>query len=170
MKIIPPNEIPPASEVQDVSLDNPMAVYRVCQEMQEICGQNNGVGLSAVQLGLSQRLFLIDYNGQCNFYVNCDYEPLSEDTINVVEGCLSLRDEKGKFPSYDVVRYRDIRVKGWKLNVDVPEFEPIDLELRIDRKNQFHPEDEWLGVVFQHEIDHQKGILISDIGREMVVW
>lgn len=170
MKIIPPNEIPSASEVQDVPLDNPMAVYKVCQEMQEICRQNNGVGLSAVQLGLSQRLFLIDYDGQFNFYANCEYKPLSEDTINVVEGCLSLRDEGGKFASYDVVRYRDIRVKGWKLNVDVPEFEPIDLELRIDRKNQFHPEDEWLGIVFQHEIDHQNGILISDIGREMVVW
>jgi peptide deformylase len=27
-----------------------------------------------------------------------------------------------------------------------------------------------LAVVFQHEIDHQKGILISDIGRKMEMW
>jgi peptide deformylase len=26
------------------------------------------------------------------------------------------------------------------------------------------------GVVFQHELEHQRGILISDAGKEMFIW
>jgi peptide deformylase len=160
MEIVPISKIPGASDIQDAPIDRPMDVYKVCQDMDLLCKQHNGIGLSAVQVGVPWRLFLVRRNGGTEFYANCKYEPDGVNRINTVEGCLSLRDATGQLRSFRVPRYSKVVVKGLKLNPDVPCFEEIEMVL----------ENDFYRVVFQHEIDHQNQILISQIGQEIIVW
>ena len=57
-------------------------------------------------------------------------------------------------------RFDKVRVRGWQLmSYDKLALEPIDKIV-----------EGYEGIVFQHEIDHQFGIVIADIGREVTIW
>jgi len=171
MKIIPVNEIP--KDVQDVPLDDPMSVYKTFLRMEHVCSILNGVGLSAVQVGIPWKMFITprpdegeSIQQKFDWYVNCDYEPVDWN-FNVaknrsLEGCLSIKKENGELRRFFVERYPKVKVKGKKLIADAskPIFKDVD----------FVPESEIAAVIFQHEIDHQKGILISDIGKEIDIF
>ena len=63
MKIVPVSEIPGKSVVQDCPTTtrrlSSMSVYKTCLEMKEVCELEKGIGLSAVQVGLPWRLFIV---------------------------------------------------------------------------------------------------------------
>jgi len=108
--IVPIENIPQVDNVTDVPVDDLMAVYKTCLEMQDICDLESGIGLSAVQVGIPWRLFIIRENEKYNFYVNCKYEAVEdiirgEEKVTTMEGCLSLKDEKGNLLSYNLARY-----------------------------------------------------------------
>ena len=150
MKIVPVDEIP---ESADVPLDNLMQTYAILQKMVTICKSRQGIGLSAVQVGLPLKMFIV----QCyQFYLNCEYRSIGEETQESMEGCLSVEGR------YLVNRYPKIHVKSKQLVMN--EKGQPDL-VDIDKDIEGH-----LAIVFQHEIDHQNGILISDIGRKMETW
>ena len=113
LKIVAVDKIPKA---QDASLDNLMQLFRLCTKMERICDDNEGIGLSAVQIGIPWKLFIVKRNRQFEYYVNCDYEGFG-DKIKSVEGCLSLRNEEGSFRRFEVERFAKVKIKGKQLIV-----------------------------------------------------
>ncbi len=75
-----------------------------------------------------------------------------------VEGCLSLK-RRNKLRSFELRRHRQIKVNGYELLENGSELELKPLKDYIVK--------EFEGTIFQHEIDHQRNVLISDIGEEI---
>lgn len=141
---------------------NALQVYKFCKEMEEVCVKNNGVGLNAIQVGLPWNLFVIKKDNSFEYYANCTYKPIGSETVTSIEGCLSIPDEEGNLRRFEVKRYLIVDVNGFKLVES-------KFGLTFETFRDFiHAED--LGIVFQHEIDHSSGILISDIGKEILIW
>ena len=162
-------DIPKFEDVQDVPLDDPMRIYKLCRKMEVLCEEQQGIGLSAVQVGVPLKLFLVKSDGTGGFaekdkygyFVNCDYEEATKEHISSMEGCLSLRSPDGRTRIFHVERWKTVQVTGFKLvDIGQPNFEEIKIALEVEEQ----------GIVFQHEIDHQKGVLISDIGTEMALF
>jgi peptide deformylase len=165
-KIVAVEDIPEI--VNDVPLGDLMEVYKVCTQMAGLCDTHNGIGLSAVQVGIPWNLFLVKSDGTSpfgkkgdyGFYLNCEYREIGEEKSASLEGCLSLTN--GEQPRmFGLMRWNEIQLKGLRLTDD-QELKIEEIDLKLDAHQQ--------GVVFQHEIDHQEGILISDIGKELFVW
>jgi len=162
MKIVEVANIPTKDEVETIKISeaNAPKILKLCLEMHELCEQERGIGLSAVQVGLPLKLFIVkNKDGSYSNYVNCDYVPLTQTKSTSVEGCLSLR-KNGSFRFFKVDRFENVQITGWELLIgeDV-KFVPVDKSL-----NDFY------AVVFQHEIDHQNQVLISEIGQEVHIW
>jgi len=176
MKIVPVDRIPKKDDVIDAPVDDLMKLYKTCKEMEELCTAERGVGLSAVQVGIPWRLFVIDRTllqhhvnrarsvskkaHKYDYLVNCEYESATEGKIDSVEGCLSLKAEDGDLRNFKLERFEKVKITGQKLLV----MENPILTSFNETLGGFS------GVVYQHEIDHHRGILISDIGEETHVW
>lgn len=149
MEVVPFQEIEVA---ENIALDNPLEIYKICREMEVLCGKKQGIGLSAVQVGIPKKLFVVKFNEGYRYFANCMYEPTSEDKIlKSFEGCLSLPNRYFELRNY---RFKKIRVVGYELVVKnhEPSFVKFDDIFTDDRKDLQRG-----SVVFQHEIDHQKG-------------
>jgi peptide deformylase len=157
LKLVSVSSIPRG---HDCSLDDLSELYKLALSMQIICEKESGIGLSAVQLGLPFNFFIINFHNNYRFFVNCTYVPITEEKEKYVEGCLSLKTQDGKLRYYEVERFKAIVVKGKELIAE-PILEIKDIEINL---NDFYK------IVFQHEIDHQLGILISEIGKEVYLW
>lgn len=170
MPIIPIDKIPAKDEIQDTPLDNLMKIYKVCLDMEIICKKEGGIGLSAVQIGIPWKLFIVRYFPESKseyfkYYVNCDYVPLvdvNQKHMQSVEGCLSLRKLDGSSRQFLVERYPKIKVRG-KLLIVEDKSTLIDLDMNLDNPNDIYT------IVLQHECDHNFGTerLISNIGQEI---
>ncbi len=114
----------------------------------------NGVGLAAPQIGRSLRLAVIedlpkeDDEGNeipdsRDLYVIVNPEIVweSRDTVDGIEGCLSIPGYLG-----EVERAQSIRVRG---------------QDRYGKKMRWRLK-EWTARIFQHEIDHLDGVLYID--------
>jgi len=157
-QIVPVEKIPQAEEVP---LDDLLGIFRVCTQMMKVCLENDGIGLSAAQVGLPWKLFIVlrsdrKENFHYEYLLNCEYEGEGEKTKSI-EGCLSLRDADGNLRRFEVERFSKIRVRGKRLVVE-PELTVEDVDIVLDGL---------YAIVYQHEIDHQRGVLISDIGKEI---
>lgn len=121
------------------------ATRELARDMVETMYNAPGIGLAAPQIGVHQRIIVIDVSGR-------DEQPDLIIAINPViihsegetyeeEGCLSV-------PKYaaNVRRHTHVVVKG------------LDLE----GNEQTWRADELLAIAFQHEIDHLDGILFVD--------
>lgn len=162
LSIVPVDKIP--KDIVDCPTDNLLHLYKTCLQMTLLCLKENGIGLSAVQVGIPWRLFIVRYidNGKDSFrfFLNCRYTQTTEDKEKSLEGCLSLRNTAGELRHFQVNRYTNIKVEGHELKAAQElKVEPVIVE----------PKD-YYRFVFQHEIDHQNLILISDIGVEFEVW
>lgn len=146
-----------ALEVQCTPIDDIDWLFNTCEEMVEVCNKRNGIGLSAVQLGLPYNIFIskssLDSN-EFDFHIDCNYEPLNDEKIVDVEGCLTL---PGRY--FKVERYKTILFTGtmlWK-----PHKQLINFQRAVTGVES---------VILQHETDHAKGILISDTGVEVYLY
>jgi peptide deformylase len=118
-----------------------------------------GVGLAAPQIGISQRLIVVEYadeeaspNGdpkppKLYALVNPEIVRRSTETVTGTEGCLSIPGYLGV-----VDRASAVTIKG--LN-------------RFGQPTRIKA-DGWLARIFQHEIDHLDGVLYIDRASE--VW
>jgi len=164
MEIVQVEDIPELLDIKKVLVDDKqeqMLAYRICKQMEAVCDENNGIGLNAVQVGIPWRLFIIKTNGKFEHFLNCTYEPVGEDKVTSIEGCLSLKDDSGEFRKFEMTRSLIVKVTGKKLVAE----SGLTVE---DFSAYIHAEDQ--GVVFQHEIEHSEGILISDKGKEVFIW
>ena len=168
MVIVEVSEIPSVDQIIDVPMDNLAAVYNACQSMRDVCDRENGIDLSAVQVGIPWKLFLVKGDGTCplvpkgeyGYFANTNYKATSEEQVVSLEGCLSIRSQDGQLRSFEVIRHRIIEITGYRFYLENLSFDKFAETLGVDQE----------GVVFQHEIDHQLGILISEVGKEVFVW
>ncbi len=131
-------------------------------DMIETMREAPGVGLAAPQIGLSERLIVVEYyeheedeESEENedapkkvwALLNPEIVKASEETLMGIEGCLSIPNLVG-----EVERHASIQVKG----------------LNRHGKPMKVKAEGWLARIFQHEIDHLNGVLFTD--RAIRVW
>jgi len=119
--------------------------HEIIRDMTETMYNAPGVGLAAPQIGIHQRIIIIDVSvrdEQADLIVAINPEIVhAEGDTFEEEGCLSV-------PKYaaNVHRYSTVMVKG----------------LDQDGREQTWQAEGLLAVAFQHEIDHLNGILFVD--------
>ncbi len=131
------------------------ATQVLIDDMIETLREAPGVGLAAPQLGVSERLVVIEYgddedeDAPLKLYVviNPEIIKTSSEMVNGVEGCLSVPGLVGA-----VDRHESIVVKGLNRRG-----QPVRIKA-----------EGWLARIFQHEIDHLEGIIFTD--RADKVW
>jgi peptide deformylase len=115
-----------------------------------------GVGLAAPQVGVSERVIVVEYveneeeeNAPKKLFVmiNPEIKVASEETEEGIEGCLSVPGWQG-----EVERALAVTVKGQSRRGQ---------PMKVKAKG-------WLARIFQHEIDHINGIVFTD--RVSKVW
>ncbi len=136
----------------------------VIDDMVETMREAPGVGLAAPQIGLSERLIVVEYYEHEEDEVkaeeneeevpkkvwamlNPEIVKASEEKVMGVEGCLSIPNLVG-----EVERHAEVQIKGLNRH---------GKPMKIKAKG-------WLARIFQHEIDHLNGVLFPD--RATRVW
>jgi peptide deformylase len=114
------------------------------KDMLETMHHANGVGLAAPQVGVSERIVVIDVGEGPIVLINPEITH-TEGEIKDVEGCLSI-------PGRNEYITRAAKATVSAINLDG---KPIQLE-----------GSELLARAFQHEIDHLDGILFIDYLQE----
>ncbi len=128
---------------------------KLVDDMIDTMREAPGVGLAAPQVGVSQRLIVIEYGDEDDdeapkklFVVaNPEIVTASEQIVKGIEACLSVPGLVG-----EVERYYGVVVKG--LN---RKGKPVKIKAQG-----------WLARIFQHEMDHLDGIIYTDRATE--VW
>lgn len=161
LKIVAVKDIPLG---ETVLLDNLISIYAICQKLEILCDKEKGLGISAVQAGIPLNLFIIKNKKEFDYYINCDYTVAVEEKNSIImysilEGCLSLRDKDNQLRYFNVQRYSKVFVSGHKMFLENNQLVLATLDNQL-----FKGFD---AVIMQHEIDHNFGILISDIGTEV---
>ncbi|MFZ1040045.1 MAG: peptide deformylase [Anaerolineales bacterium] len=121
-----------------------------------------GVGLAAPQVGISERLIVVEYAEQPEekegeeqeavkpklyVMINPEIVKTSEETVMGVEGCLSIPGLVG-----EVERFEEIQIKGLNRRGQ---------PMKVKAKG-------WLARIFQHEVDHINGLVFTQ--RATKVW
>jgi peptide deformylase len=123
-------------------------LHALLLDMQDTMASLHGAGLAAPQIGVSQQVVIFGVGANPRYpraeevpytvLINPELEPLSEDTEEGWEGCLSVPGMRGLVPRHTQLRYRGFDQFG----------KPLE---RL--AGDFHAR------VVQHEVDHLRGIL-----------
>jgi peptide deformylase len=125
-----------AREVTELDGDLARLVHTMYETMYEAVG----VGLAAPQVGMQKRIFTYDVGDGPQVMINPVVTEAEGEWVHE-EGCLSVPGLH-----FDVVRPQRVTVEG------------IDL----DGRDVVIEDDDFLGRVFLHEIDHLDGLLVLD--------
>jgi peptide deformylase len=144
-----------AREVGTEELRSP-EVQRLIDDMIETVRAANGAGIAANQVGDLHRIAVVEVRAGNPRYpykppipltvmVNPEVEPVGDETLEIVEGCLSVPDLRGA-----VERAATVRVRY------------------LDRDGAEHVEERrgLTAGTFQHELDHLNGVLFLDRVRD----
>jgi len=124
-------------EVGEITPD----IERLVQDLVDSLPKPGGAGLSANQIGVVKRVFVYENEGEITACINPRIESTSEETVEEVEGCLSIPGAIMPVPRH------------------------IALELTymdLDGETKTIQAEGWIARVFQHEIDHLDGKLILE--------
>lgn len=157
LKIITdPNKILRQKSVKVKNFDN--ALRNLIEKMIFTMQENNGVGLSAIQIGKPLKIVIVEFAPQLiskkqrellnahqpmplTILINPKITKLSKQTHIAPEGCLSLPDVEVK-----IERPSEVSIIAQDINGE---------KIRIRAKN-YHAR------ILQHELDHLEGVLIID--------
>ncbi len=141
----------PLSEKEKKTIEEMIEFLRNSQipELSEKYDLRPGMGLSAIQLGIAKRYFVVVNEldpGEFETYVLINPKIISNSVekiyVEAGEGCLSVnRDVDGIIPRYARVTMEGYDIEGRKIHVRAREE---------------------LAICFQHEMDHLNGILFMD--------
>ncbi len=145
-------KLPLSEEDRDLLMD--MYNYVIDSTDEEIAEKENlqpAVGISAIQVGVNKKMMAIvikNKDGDIVYqFAMANPKIISESVEKAYlaggEGCLSVPNEHEGY----VYRARRIKVKGYDLLTD----QEVIIQAR-----------DYLAIVFQHELDHFKGILYYD--------
>lgn len=124
-------------------------VRSLVEDMADTMRESNGVGLAAPQVGVLQRVIVVetpeeeDEPGSGQFYaiINPEIVRASEERADGIEGCLSIPGYVGEVTRHEAITIKGRNLQGRKIRVKAQGF---------------------LARVFQHEIDHLEGVLFID--------
>ena len=129
-------------------------------DMVETMRDAPGVGLAAPQIGLSDRLIVVEYyeNDEAEeaedeskkkvwILLNPEIVKASEEKVMGVEGCLSVPNLVGEVERHAAVQIKALNRRGQPMKVKA---------------------SGWLARIFQHEIDHLNGVVFTDLATR--VW
>jgi peptide deformylase len=124
-------------------------LQRLVEDMLDTMRDEPGIGLAANQMGVSQRVIVVELpedeedpqSGRTYVLVNPKIARSSREQIEMEEGCLSVPGLVG-----DVWRSVEVTVKGQDVK---------GKQIRIKARDL-------LARVFQHEIDHLNGMVFID--------
>jgi peptide deformylase len=134
-------------------------LHALLDDMVETMREAPGVGLAAPQIGLSERIIVVEYFEKEEeeevedaprkvwAVINPEIAKASEARVMGVEGCLSIPGLLG-----EVERHAEVQVRGLNRHG-----KPVKIKARG-----------WLARIFQHEVDHLNGVLFTD--RAARVW
>ena len=132
------------------------SLQTLIDDMIETMRDAPGVGLAAPQVGVSDRLIVVEYPmddqkeaapKKLFVVINPEIKEISDETEMGVEGCLSVPGFQG-----EVERSLAVTVKGLNRHGQ---------PMKIKAKG-------WLARIFQHEIDHINGIVFTE--RATRIW
>ena len=121
-------------------------IKRLLDNMVDTMYAARGIGLAAPQVGISQRVIVVDIGDGPLRVVNPRLTLLGDEEEQATEGCLSIPGVLG-----DVWRSFKLTVKG---------LDEHGKPLRLDAEGL-------LARVFQHEVDHLDGRLFIDIAENV---
>lgn len=132
----------------------------VIDDMIETMREAPGVGLAAPQIGISDRLIVVEYyeNAQAEeaedetkkkvwVMLNPEIAKASEEKVMGVEGCLSIPNLVGEVERHETIQIKALNRRG----------QPMRLKV-----------SGWLARIFQHEVDHLNGVVFTDLATR--VW
>lgn len=125
----------------DFSKFSKKEIQELIKKMREAMKNSNGIGLSANQIGLDMHVFVAQAEGKFYSVFNSKLTKLSEDSVNMEEGCLSVPEVFG-----EVRRPAKVQLEGFDKNGKKVKIKAWGLLARI----------------FQHEMDHLDGKLFID--------
>ncbi len=132
------------------------------EDMVETMRQAPGVGLAAPQVGVLERLIVVEYaepkaegddeskpkpKPKLYIVLNPEIVKLSPETELGIEGCLSIPGLVGEVERHTAIQIKGLNRRGQPMKVRA---------------------QGWLARIFQHEIDHLNGVLFPD--RATRVW
>ena len=124
-----------------------LPIQRLVQNMLETMYAASGIGLAAPQVGVQNRVIVVDVGEDPLILVNPKITAAEGEQLGL-EGCLSVPDLVGEVRRAEWVTVKGLNRRGW----------PVSLE-----------GEGLLARVLQHEIDHLDGILfvarIEDLTR-----
>lgn len=120
---------------------------QLAQDMVAEMYKSDGVGLAAPQVGISQRLIVVNHGKEARVYINPEITYFSPDKKVGEEGCLSLPNIFGL-----VKRSKKIHLKYQDINGQVIREKIKGLD----------------SIILQHEVDHLNGILFIDRAEKIV--
>ena len=144
-------------------LPKPMSttdIEKISDKLKKELEKHGGLGLSANQIGLTDRVCLINVKEPL-VLVNPVVTEVSKETVAYVEQCLSL--EKTMRKPVKTVRHKSFTVECDNLGTVIFS---ADSKTEWKDSNEFFADEGLLECVCaQHEIDHLNGILITDTNR-----
>ena len=151
LRLISKEVILPLSKEDKKHIDDMLEYLKNSQieELSEKYDLRPGMGLSAIQLGIAKRYFVVvdEYEeGKFDNYIIINPKIISNSMekiyVDMGEGCLSVnREVDGIIP-----RYARVTVEG---------YDELGNKIRVRAREE-------LAIAFQHEIDHLNGILFYD--------
>jgi peptide deformylase len=116
------------------------SLVRLVDDMVETMYESEGAGLAAPQVGIQKRMFVYDVGDGPEVMINPTIVE-SEGEWYYDEGCLSIPGLRLGIVRPDKVHIRGLGIDGQELSIEA---------------------DEFLGRVFQHEVDHLDGVLMVE--------
>jgi peptide deformylase len=131
-------------------------IQRLVDDMVETMREYNGAGLAANQVHVRKQVCVIEVNGNPRYpdapsvpltiLINPKVTPLTEETEDGWEGCLSVPDMRGVVTRVAAVRLEAYDRDGGKIDLVAKEF---------------------FARVIQHETDHLNGIVYLDRMKDL---
>ena len=137
-------------------------VDTISDKLKKELEKHGGLGLSANQIGLKDRVCLINVKEPL-LLVNPRVVEVSKETVVYVEQCLSL-DKTMKKP-VQTIRHKSFTVECDNLGTVLFSSDKKEGETWKDSEEFYADEGLLECVCAQHEIDHLNGILITDSSR-----
>ena len=133
------------AEEIDIRKENALMREIILELKDTLRNHKEGVGLAAPQIGYNKRIFVINFSGDLRSFINPIISEVKGFELSK-EGCLSI-------PGKEFIRPR---------NNEITVLYQTPLGKIESRKLVGKA-----AIIFQHEIDHLDGLLISDIGFEI---
>ena len=140
----------PAQRVR--TFDN--RLHQVLENMVETMREGRGVGLAAPQVGLDQRIFVIEYPEDTE---------RPEETMQRYE---MINPEIVKAKGSEIAQEGCLSLPGLAADVDRATYVLVKAQDRHGKSQRIKAYD-WLARIFQHEIDHLGGVLMIDRAEQV---